>query len=103
MKCSGKFVYKGIEKKDGGEFTNEKGKLVKYEPMYQILVDEDLGDNKIIQRRFKFPLTNKNLYDVLIGLKPYTDITLYFDVNIYNSSAKLVPIDVECTIEELED
>ena len=31
MKCSSEFVFRGLERKDGGKFTNERGQEIKFE------------------------------------------------------------------------
>ena len=99
MKCEGNFVFKSIEKREGGEFTNERGKSIKYEPTYRVVVDEILN-NKIIQRFFKFPCSNTTLFEKFKNLHAYDDIVLAFNVELYQSSVKLVPYDVICEHEE---
>jgi len=87
-------VYKGVSKRDGGEFTNEKGEVVKYEPSYVIKFDEDV-DGDIRERRLKFPLTNKMLYSKLDGIDVYSKITLVCDIQLFTGNAKVLPIDIK--------
>lgn len=87
-------VYKGVTKREGGEFTNEKGEVVKYEPSYVIKFDEDVN-GEIHERRLKFPLTNKVLYSKLDGLDVYSKIALVCDVQLFTGNAKVLPIDIK--------
>ena len=52
MECRGKFKYKGLTKKNGGEFTNGRGELVKYNESYEIKLDE-LTQDGVYERKFK--------------------------------------------------
>ena len=103
MICEGNFVYKAIEKKDGGKFTNERGQEVSYEPSYRVIVDEQSNEGKISQRFFKFPQKDTGLFEKFKNFKPYTSIIISFDVELYQSSVKLIPIDVTCEHEEVEE
>lgn len=93
MKCRGNFVYKGIEEKQGGEFTNDKGQTIKYDGSYSLKVDEvtESGVNEI---RLKIPLTNKALFDKLKTKKIYDNIVLDCEVQLSTSYARVVPIDL---------
>lgn len=91
MKCRGFFVFKSLNKRDGGEFTNAQGEVVIYDDAYIIKVDEET-ENGIMERKFKFPTTNKALYDSLHELKPYTRIELEFEVSLYNNQVRLIPL-----------
>ena len=93
MQCEGNFIFKAIEKRDGGEFTNDRGDKITYDDYYRITVDEVKGD-KITQRFFKFPIKNKALFEKFENLKPYEDILIVFDIELYISSVKLVPVDL---------
>lgn len=99
MKCEGEFVFKGIEAKEGGEFTNERGQAIKFNPTYQIKLDEIVG-TKTEERTFKFPIENKELAEKFKILKIYENILVQFKVDLYKSSVKLIPIDVICEQEE---
>lgn len=91
MKCRGKFVFKSVSRRVGGTFTNSEGKDISYEDAYVIRADEET-DTGIQERKFKFPCTNKKLYEDLHLLAPYTRIELEFDVSLYNNQARLLPI-----------
>lgn len=92
MKCNGTFIFKSVTKREGGEFINSNGEVIKYDPTYVILCDE-ISD-EIRERKFKFPCTNETLYNALINLASYTKIRLDFEVIIYNNSCKLLPINL---------
>lgn len=87
-------VYKGISKRDGGEFLNDKNQNVKFDEAYVIKFDEQT-DNGFTERRLKFPTTNKTLYNKLSTLEPYSKICLICDVQLYSSNAKVLPIDLK--------
>ena len=90
MRCNGIFVFKGVTKRDGGAFTNDKGEEVHYDDSYVIQVDE--VSDAIRERKFKFPCTNKKLYEDLCKLDSYSKICIDFEVVIYNNSCKLLPV-----------
>lgn len=87
-------VFKSIKTRDGGEFTNDKGQIIKYDPVFVIKFDETVN-NEIIERRLKFPLTNKQLEKKLKELEPYSKIVLICNVELFSGNAKLTPIDME--------
>ena len=87
-------IYKSLSVREGGEFTNERNQVVKYEPTFVIQFDENL-DGKIIERRLKFPFTNKNLEKKIRDLQSYSKIKLVCSVQLYDNGAKVTPIDVE--------
>ena len=99
MICEGNFVYKGIEKRDGGEFENDKGQLIKFDSCYQVTVDE-IQDGKAEERKFKFPIKYSSLYEQFKSLKLYQSVIISFDVELYKTNVKLVPTDVVCEQEE---
>ena len=51
MNCLGKFKFKGLNQKDGGEFTNSRGEKLTYKPSYQLKLDE-LSENGVNERIF---------------------------------------------------
>ena len=102
MKCEGEFVFKGIETKEGGEFTNERGQLIKFSPTNQIKLDEIQG-TKTEERTFKFPIENKPLAEKFKSLKLYENVVVAFNIELYKTSVKLVPIDVLCEHEDNEE
>ena len=93
MKCQGDFIYKGLEAREGGEFTNDKGQNIKFEPSYLLKVDE-IVDGFAMERTFKFPQKNALLAQKLNGLKLYDHITITFDVILSNYITKIIPIDL---------
>lgn len=95
MKCEGKYVFKSIKTRDGGEFTNDKGQKVKYKPSYIVSVDDIQGAD-ILARQFKFSEDNNELASKFKNINPYEDIIISFDVEIYNNNVRLVPTDVIC-------
>lgn len=99
MKCQGKFVFKCIEKKDGGEFVNQQGQKIVFEPTFQVKVDEFVN-GKIEERSFKFKSSNKELANKFEEFQPYDNITIDFNVELYKASVKLVPCEVNYTNEE---
>lgn len=89
MRCNGIFVFKSVTKRDGGSFTNDKGEEIHYDDSYVLKVDE--VSDEIRERKFKFPCTNKKLYEDLCKLDSYSKICIDFEVVIYNNSCKLLP------------
>lgn len=90
MKCIGKFKFKGLTRKDGGSFTNDRGQEITYKPSYSLKLDE-MTEEGIYERLFKIA-DDSALVSSLQQLKPYQDITLEFDVILYANSIKLVPV-----------
>ena len=93
MECKGIFIYKGIEKTDGGEFTDDKGQVIKYFPMYKVKVDEKNGDT-VEERIFKFSLDNNYLASKFKEFSLYDKIQIDFKIELYKKNIKLVPEDV---------
>ena len=93
MKCEGNFVYKGIEERKGGEFTNERGQLIKFDSVFKLTLDE-INYGKVETRTFTFPKNNTELYDKFKDLKLYSEIIVAFDVVFSRSNVKLVPFDM---------
>ena len=92
MICNGEFIFKSVEKRDAGEFTNEKGDLVKYDSSYILKVDE-INKNGIFERKLKVSKDNTALITKLFKLEPYTKINVTFDVNFYGANIRIVPTD----------
>ncbi len=86
-------VYKGLSKREGGEFTNEKGQKVEYNDSFVLKFDEEVN-GEVFERRLKFPVTNKELARKLRELEVYSKIKLICDVQLYTSSAKIVPVEL---------
>lgn len=86
-------VFKGLAKREGGEFTNDRGQKVTYDESYLLKFDEEVN-GEVFERRLKFPITNKQLANKLKDLDIYSKIVLICDVQLYTSSAKIVPVDL---------
>lgn len=94
MKCKGEFVFKSVEKRDGGSFTNDKGQAVNYDMAYVLKVDE-LTQNGIFERKLKIDKANSVLLNKLQSLKPYEKINLICDVVLYGANARVIPVDID--------
>lgn len=99
MLCKGTLIFKSIDKREGGTFKNDKGQDINYDSSYIIKVDEVKGKD-VNERKFKFPQTNKVLYDKFVDIEPYTKVDITFDVEINTKTCKLVPVDVTTEIED---
>lgn len=93
MKCQGQFKFKGLTKRDGGEFKNSNGDVIKYKESYSLKVDEQT-ENGIFERQFKIAIDSPLVND-LSGYELYDNITIYFDVKIYGSRITVIPVAVE--------
>lgn len=93
MQARGKFIFKSLERKDGGEFVNERGQNVKFDASYQLKVDEN-SDGVINERKLKISQKNDLLIQKLMKKKPYEPIELLCDVQMYGSVAKVIPVDL---------
>lgn len=91
MKAYGKFIYKSLEKRDGGEFTNSNGQKIKYDDSYVLKVDENV-DGAINERKLKVDKNNVGLVNQLKDIKSYCEIELECDVQLYQNSCKLIPV-----------
>lgn len=94
MYSKGIFMFKGIEKREGGTFKNSNGQEVNYDASYVIKVDE-IYNGQINERKMKFPVSNKVLFDKFAQFEPYTKVSITCDVQMLQSGSKLIPIDVE--------
>lgn len=94
MKCKGEFVFKSVEKREGGSFTNGEGQVVNYDMAYVLKVDE-LTQNGIFERKLKIDKANSVLLNKLQNIKPYDKINLICDVVLYGANAKVIPIDLD--------
>ena len=92
MRCSGVVMYKGIEKRAGGTFVSN-GQNVEYNEAYVVKFDEVI-EGKINERKLKFPVSNKVLYDKFSQFDPYTQVFITCDVILMQNACRLVPIDV---------
>lgn len=96
MRAKGNFVFKGLDKRAGGEFTNDKGQAIKYDESFVLKVDE-LVDGSINERKLKINVNNTTLLNELNKLKPYDKIDLECDVVLYQNSAKVIPVAVSAS------
>ncbi len=92
MKSRGKFKFKSLVAKEGGEFINNKGEKVPYKASYALKVDE-ITEEGIFERTFKLAADSIIVKD-LQTLEPYTDVIIDFDVKFYSSNVSLIPIAV---------
>lgn len=99
MLCKGTLIFKSIDKREGGTFKNDKGQDINYDSSYIIKVDEVKGKD-VNERKFKFPQTNKVLFESFSEIEPYTKVDITFDVVISTNTCKLVPVDVTTEIED---
>ena len=99
MLCKGTLIFKSIDKREGGTFKNDKGQDINYDSSYIIKVDEVKGKD-VNERKFKFPQTNKVLFESFSEIEPYTKVDITFDVVISANTCKLVPVDVTTEIED---
>ena len=90
MKCRGEFIFKSLEEREAGTFTNDKGENINYPSSFVLKLDE-INENGINERKLKFPKENTELANRLNRLEPYTKIQLEFDVMIYGSQARITP------------
>lgn len=91
MKAKGLFMFKGVQDRKAGEFTNkDTGEVIKYDASKILIVDE-LDGSVAHERRFKISKDNKEFFQDLSILEPYTKIELTFSVVLYSSNAKLEP------------
>ena len=93
MQARGKFIFKSLERKDGGEFVNEKGQNVKFDASYQLKVDEN-NNGVISERKLKVSQKNDVLIQKLMKKNPYDPIELVCDIQMYGSMAKVIPVDL---------
>ena len=93
MKCVGEFVFKGIEEREGGEFTNSQGQNVKYNASYVLKVDEKT-EKGIYERRLKVSKDNSDLVNKLKAVEEYTKIWLSCEVSFYGNKVMVIPVDL---------
>ena len=93
MKSVGRFRFKGLEKRSGGSFTNERGQLINYSESYVLKLDEEteLG---IYERKLKFSADNSTLLGKVQNLAPYSKIDVTCDISFFGNNVKVTPIDI---------
>lgn len=94
MKCKGEFIFRGIERRDGGNFVNDKGETISYKPSYKVKVDEQT-EKGVFERVLKVAEENTQLINNFQLLDNYQRIIITFDVAFYGTKISLVPEDVE--------
>ena len=94
MKTNGEFIFKTIEEREGGEFVNDRGQKIKYDGKYVIKLDEKSEDGKINDRRFSIDKKDTELINQFKSLPSYSDVNIEFDVRIFNSQVRLVPVKI---------
>ena len=94
MQAKGNFIFKSLELKDGGKFTNERGQIVDYPESYQLKVDEQSNDGSINERKLKISKNNDVLIQKLKKKQAYDRIELLCDVQFYGSIARVIPVDL---------
>ncbi len=95
MKTEGIFIYKTLETRQAGKFTDDSGNTIEYPEAYVMKVDEWDDKGKMNERKFKFDIQNQTLASKLRGLEPYEKVKIKFDVEIFANNARMNPYDVE--------
>ena len=96
MKAKGIFMYKSLQQREKGSFTNkETGEIINYDECYVLVADEINDSGKMTERRFKISKEDNVLAGEFSSLDPYTKVEIEFDVAVYSSNAKLVPVGFE--------
>lgn len=90
MNCRGKFVYRGFSKTDAGSFVNSNGEKIDYPASYKLKVDENT-ENGVQERVFKVAIDSV-VVSQIANLKPYSEISVDFDVQLFSNSVRLIPI-----------
>ena len=91
MITEGKFIFKSITARDGGEFTNQQGQVIKYQPAFKVKFDE-LVDGEPKERTINVSQDQVELIKELQSYKPYTTVIFGFDFgfNISGFYGKLI-------------
>lgn len=92
MQCEGMFKFRGLTHVDAGSFINDKGQDVQYKESYKLKVDE-LTQYGLQERVFKLA-PDSNLLPVLRQLNVYDDVHLLFDVIVYASGCRVIPVGI---------
>ena len=92
MQCEGMFKFRGLTHVDAGSFINNNGETIQYKEGYKLKVDE-LTNYGLQERVFKLAADN-NLLPALRQLNVYDDLHLVFDVLVYSSGTRLVPVGI---------
>lgn len=91
MKAEGNFIFKSIKAREGGEFVNQQGQKIQYQPSFQVKFDEYV-DGEAKERSIKVAQDQIDLVTKLKAFNPYTQVGLVFDVgfNVTGCFIKLV-------------
>lgn len=92
MQCEGMFKFRGLTHVDAGSFTKPDGEVVAYKESYKLKVDE-LTQYGLQERVFKLA-PDSNLLPVLRQLNFYDDVHLLFDVIVYASGCRVIPVGI---------
>lgn len=96
MKAKGLFMFKSVETREKGSFTNKQtGEVIEFDSCYILVADEITLEGKMKERRFKISKEDTKLINELSLLEPYTKIEIEFDVILYSSNAKIEPVAFE--------
>lgn len=92
MQCRGNFKFRGLQHVDAGKFVNGDGEEIPYKESYKLKVDEVTGEG-VKELVFKIA-PDSVLIPKLREMKIYEDIQLLFDVLIYSSGSRVVPVGI---------
>lgn len=92
MQCEGMFKFRGLTHVDAGSFTPKGGGVVEYKESYKLKLDE-LTQYGLQERVFKLA-PDSNLLPVLRQLNVYDDVHLIFDVIVYSSGCRVIPVGI---------
>ena len=92
MQCEGMFKFRGLTHVEAGSFINKNGETIQYNEGYKLKVDE-LTNYGLQERVFKLAPDN-NLLPVLRQLNVYDDVHLLFDVIVYASGCRVIPVGI---------
>ena len=91
MLAVSEFIYKGVEKREGGEFINDKGQSIKYDASYVLKVDE-LTPEGIYEMKVKIDKNNTALVDKIKAKNFYDKIKLECEIKFSGSQARVIPV-----------
>lgn len=97
MKAEGTFIFKQIKSRDGGEFTNQTGQVIKYNASHQVTFDEKDEKGELHERKIKVSNDQVELIAFLSKTKSYSWVDLVFDVGFNQNGCYLKLIDAKET------
>ena len=95
MKAEGTFIFKQIKARDGGEFTNQTGQVVKYNASHLVTFDEKDEKGELHERKIKVSNDQIELISFLSNIKAYSFVDLVFDVGFNQNGCYLKLIDAK--------